>query len=131
MDSNTNGLQGSPASFARLIDYVMRDLPNVITYIDNVLGHALDHKKQLVLLELMFKRLRKYNLKLNVAKSIFGASEVNYLGYTISGDGIKPGREKVSDARFFEENKRICWIGKLFPVLDTALFGKCYSVDQA
>ena len=24
------GLQGSPASFARLIDYVMRDLPNVI-----------------------------------------------------------------------------------------------------
>ena len=73
------GLQGSPASFARLIDYVMRDLPNVITYIDDVLGHALDHKKQLALLELMFKRLKKYNLKLNVSKSIFGASEVNYL----------------------------------------------------
>ena len=31
------GLQGSPASFARLIDYVMRELKNVITYIDDVL----------------------------------------------------------------------------------------------
>ena len=31
------GLQGSPASFARLIDYVMRDLGNVITYIDDVM----------------------------------------------------------------------------------------------
>ena len=49
------GLQGSPASFSRLIDYVMRDLPNIITYIDDVLGHAVDHKKQLALLELMFK----------------------------------------------------------------------------
>ena len=96
------GLQGSPASFARLIDYVMRDLPNVITYIDDVLGHAVDHKKQLALLELMFKRLRKYNLKLNVAKSIFGATEVNYLGYTINGDSIKPGREKLEAVRKFQ-----------------------------
>ena len=31
------GLQGSPASFAWLIDYVMRDLGNVITYIDDVM----------------------------------------------------------------------------------------------
>ena len=31
------GLMGCPASFARLMDMVMRNLPNVITYIDNVL----------------------------------------------------------------------------------------------
>ena len=62
----------------------------------------MDHKKQLALLELMFKRLRKYNLKLNVAKSIFGATEVSYLGYTINGDGIKPGREKLEAVRKFQ-----------------------------
>ena len=94
----------------------------------------MDHKKQLVLLELMFKRLRKYNLKLNVAKSIFGASEVNYLGYTISGDGIKPGREKLEAVHKFQmpdslKKIRVCWFSKLFPVLDTTLFGKCYAVD--
>ena len=44
------GLQGSPASFARLIDYVMRDLGNVITYIDDVLCHANSHENQLLLL---------------------------------------------------------------------------------
>ena len=41
-------------------------------------------------------------MKLNVAKSTFGASEVNYLGYTIDGDGIKPGREKLEAVKKFQ-----------------------------
>ena len=57
------GLQGSPASFARLIDYMMRGLKNVLTYIDDVLVHSPSHTEQLVQLENVFLRLRKYNLK--------------------------------------------------------------------
>ena len=34
------GLQGSPASFARLIDYVFREIKGVITYINDVLTHS-------------------------------------------------------------------------------------------
>ena len=70
------GLQGSPASFARLIDYCMREIPGVLTYIDDVLVHCADHPSQLETLETAFLRLRKYGLKLNVAKSAFGAREV-------------------------------------------------------
>jgi hypothetical protein len=33
------GLQGSPASFARLMDYVMLGILGVLTYIDNMLVH--------------------------------------------------------------------------------------------
>ena len=95
------GLQGSPASFARLIDVTMRGLQGVLTYIDDVLVHTFDHESQLALLEQTFLRLRKYNLKLNVAKSSFGALQVNYLGYTISGDGIAPGKEKLQAVRDF------------------------------
>ena len=96
------GLQGSPASFARLIDYVMRELKNVITYIDDVLSHSRDHQSQLNLLEKVFKRLRRYDLRLNIAKSTFGASEVNYLGYTITGTGIRPGIEKLEAVKNFQ-----------------------------
>ena len=39
----------------------------------------------------VFIRLRKYGLKLNVAKSSFGAPQVTYLGYVINEHGIKPG----------------------------------------
>ena len=46
-------------------------------------------------------RLRKYNLKLNPAKSVFGADQVHYLGYSISGEGIRPGKEKMQAIKEF------------------------------
>jgi len=95
------GLQGSPASFARLIDYVMRGLEGILTYIDDILVHARGHEEQLRRLESAFLRLRKYNLKLNVSKSTFGATEVTYLGYSLSGEGVKPGEEKLDAVRKF------------------------------
>ena len=39
--------------------------------------------------------MRKYNLKLNPAKSVFGAASVHYLGYNISSEGIRLGEEKM------------------------------------
>ena len=87
------GLQGSPASFARLIDYVFRGIKGVITYIDDVLTHSKGHEHQLKTLEDTLLRLRKYNLKLNPGKSVFRADQVHYLGYSISGEGIRPANQ--------------------------------------
>ena len=95
------GLQGSPASFARLIDYVFRGIKGVITYIDDVLTHSKGHEQQLKTLEDTLLRLRKYNLKLNPGKSVFGADQVHYLGYSISGEGIRPGEEKMKAIKEF------------------------------
>ena len=36
-----------------------------------------------------------------MAKSAFGASSVNYLGYTLTGDGIAPGKEKLLAVKKF------------------------------
>ena len=52
-------------SFERLIDYVMRGLSGVLTYINDGLVHTPDHEMQLVLLEQTLLRLRRYKLKLN------------------------------------------------------------------
>ena len=101
MDGNPDGATGQPASFARLNDYVMRDFRGVLTYIAYVLVHTCDHEAQLKLLEQCLLQLRKYNLKLNVAKSVFGASSVNYLGYTLTGEGIAPGKEKLLAVKEF------------------------------
>jgi hypothetical protein len=81
------GLQGSPASFARLMAYVMRGILGMLTYIDNVLVHNKGHEEHLRTVEEVLLRLRKYGLKLNADQSIFGATTVQYLGYTINEDG--------------------------------------------
>jgi hypothetical protein len=44
-------------------------------------------------------RLRKYRLKLNTDKSIFGATTVQYLGYTINEEGVTLSVDKMEAIR--------------------------------
>ena len=93
------GLQGSPASFSRLMDYVIRELDGVLTYVDDVLAHTKGHIEHAKVVENVLWRLRKYGLKLNVSKTIIAADEVQYLGYTISGRGVSPSVDKIKALR--------------------------------
>ena len=101
------GLQGSPASFARLMDHVMRQIKGVLTYIDDVLLHTQKHEEHLVQLEEVFFRLRKYGLKLNAGKTLIAAEECQYLGYTINGKGITLSTDKTKTIQEFEIPKDI------------------------
>jgi hypothetical protein len=93
------GLKGSPASFARLMDHVMSGLKDVLTYIDDVLVHTPEHKGHLAALEAAFRRLERFNLKLNITKCTFAAAEVPYLGFHLTANGIRPSVDKVAAVR--------------------------------
>lgn len=97
------GLHGSTSSFARLIDLVLTGITNTVSYIDDIICHNRTHEDHVRTLGEVFKRLMKYNLKLNPSKCEFGASQVDYLGYTISGNGIQPGTDKTDALRMFPE----------------------------
>ena len=97
------GLAGSPSSFARMILYILRGLSNLICYVDDVLAHNKGHEEHLKTLEELMLRFRKYGLKINVEKSIFGASEVQYLGYTLENGRISPSKDKAEAVRNFPE----------------------------
>ena len=89
------GLAGSPAAFSRLMDLTMEGLSNTITYIDDTLVHAPDHPSLLHHLRDTLLRFRKANLKLNAEKCIFGSTEVQYLGHTLTSKGVRPGLSKT------------------------------------
>ena len=89
------GLAGSPAAFSRLMDLTMSGLTNTITYIDDTLVHAPDHPSLLVHLRDTLQRFRRANLKLNAEKCVFGSTEVQYLGHTLSDRGVRPGTSKT------------------------------------
>ena len=85
------GLQGSPASFARLIDYVFRGINGVITYIDDFLTHSRGHQDQLKVLEQTLLRLRKYNLKQSQSS---GQHQYTTWGTTSPARGFDQGRRR-------------------------------------
>lgn len=93
------GLLGCPATFSRLMQNVISGLPNVEAYLDDVLVHTANASENIKLLEELFNRIRKYGLKLNLGKCIFLADEVEYLGYKIGPQGVKPGSDKAEVIR--------------------------------
>jgi hypothetical protein len=77
----------------------MRGILGVLTYIDNMLVHNKGHEEHLKTVEEVLLRLRKYGLKLNADNSIFGATTVQYLGYTINEDGVTLSTDKMAAIR--------------------------------
>ena len=89
------GLQGSPASFSRLMAWITRELKGILTYIDDVLVHSKQTEEHVNQLRELFMRLRKYGLKLNPTKSIFATKQVQYLGFTLTPTGVSPAKDKL------------------------------------
>ena len=93
------GLTGCPASFSRLMEQIMRDADNIITYIDDVVVHNKTHSAHRDSLRTAIQRLVNSGLKLNLQKCIFGAKEVAYLGHMLTDKGIIPGKDKSAAVR--------------------------------
>jgi hypothetical protein len=84
------GLMGAPASFSRLMDVLLADTENVLTYIEDVLVHRQTHEQHLKHLAAAIDKIGTANLRLNPRKCVFGSDSVEYLGHTLSGEGVRP-----------------------------------------
>ncbi len=78
-----------------MMEKFMRGIPNVIVYIDDLLIHSKNHEDHLVYLEKVLQRLQENHMKLNIEKCFFGNTEVSYLGFVLTPEGIKPGKDKL------------------------------------
>jgi hypothetical protein len=86
---------GAPASFSRLMDVLLADTKNVLTYIDDVLVHSRSYEEHLKHLSAAIDKIGAANLQLNPKKCVFGLDSVEYLGHTLSWDGVRPGQDKA------------------------------------
>jgi hypothetical protein len=89
------GFGGSANIFQAQIIDLMASLEFVGAYMDDLLiitRQTLD--KHLQKMETMLTRLRDAGLKVNVAKSLFCAHELEYLGYILTREGIEPQLKK-------------------------------------
>uniref|UniRef100_A0A1X7TY68 Reverse transcriptase domain-containing protein n=1 Tax=Amphimedon queenslandica TaxID=400682 RepID=A0A1X7TY68_AMPQE len=85
------GLQGAPATFQRLMDWVLQGTEQFAgAYIDDVAIY-----KHLVYLNQVLTRLRKAGLTANPKKCKFGMTEVLYLGYKIGRGQVRPEDSKT------------------------------------
>ena len=90
------GFGGSADIFQAQMMDLMASLEYVRAYIDDLLiitrGTLDDHIEKI---EIVLARVRDAGLKVNAAKSFFCTHEIEYLGYILTREGIKPQNKKV------------------------------------
>lgn len=93
---SAQGLCNSPPAFQRLLDFIVRDIPGVYVYVDDLVICSQTHEDHLTALKEVLLRFRKYNLKCRPHKVQIATAEINYLGYNLShANGIRPGEMKT------------------------------------
>ena len=90
------GLCNSPDIFQEKMSELMVGLEFARAYIDDLLViTTVSFSDHLDDLEEVRSRLSESGLKVNAPKSFFGRTELEYLGYWITQDGVKPLSKKV------------------------------------
>lgn len=98
------GLANAPAVFQRLINRIVSPLKgqiSVLAYMDDILIPSKDAMSGLHALELVLRALRDAGLKLKLSKCTFLETKVDYLGYEVTQQGIRPGSHKIDAVENF------------------------------
>lgn len=97
----TFGLRNAGQTFQRYIHRALPDLDSVFAFLDDILIASSSPEEPEEHLRIVFDRLKRFHLRLNVVKFKFGLPEIQFLGHVVNRDGIKPTSEKVEAIREF------------------------------
>ena len=87
-------LKNSECTFQRVVHEVLRDLPYLFVYIDDILVSSLTVKEHEQHLREIFTRLRENNLTVNMEKCLIAQPTVTFLGHMVDSKGIPPSRRR-------------------------------------
>lgn len=91
----TFGLCNAAQTFQRFMNEVLRGLDFCYAYIDDILIASKDLEEHKVHLRQLFQRLQSFGLTINIGKCEFGRSQLCFLGYLVTPNGLSPNPQRV------------------------------------
>ena len=91
------GLKNAGATYQRAMTVIFHDMLHDIVedYVDDILAKSKTRMEHPVVLRRVFERLRKYQVRLNPKKCVFGVISGKLLGFIVSRRGIEVDPAKV------------------------------------
>ena len=92
------GLANAPATFQRVMNQLLRPYIGkfVLVYLDDLIVWSRSPEEHKTHLRLVLDKLKSADLRLKLSKCRFNQAELNYLGFVVGRDGIKPDPKKVA-----------------------------------
>jgi hypothetical protein len=89
------GITSATEIFQREMAKILQGLKGVEIYVDDILIHGATEAEHDSRLNEVLKVLKSAGLKLNESKCKYKQTSIDYFGHTISGNGVRPTKEKV------------------------------------
>ena len=99
------GLKNAGATFQRIIDNMFMNFENCFAYFDDILIFSESEESHKNDLEKVFQILNENGLKISLKKCSFFQPKLDFLGYEISQNGLKPTESKLNDIKNFPQPK--------------------------
>lgn len=92
------GVVNGPATFQGYINSALRDYLDLfcIAYLDDILIYSENAKTHTQDVRRVLERLLKHGLFVKLEKCVFGVSEISFLGFVLTTDGVKMDPSRVS-----------------------------------
>lgn len=100
------GFCNSPANFIRYVNHIFQPLINnnvMELYMDDIVIFAETPECCLTKLELVLETAARFNLKIKWSKCSFLQTKIDFLGHTVEGGMIWPGKEKTKAIEKFPQ----------------------------
>ena len=112
------GVASAPAIFQRSMETLLRDLPGLFVYLDDILITGSTLAEHLANLEGVLKRLSEAGLRLNKEKCAFFLEQIEYLGHTIDAQGVHPTGEKIKAIKNAPQPKNVTELRSFLGILN-------------
>ena len=89
------GLSAAPAIFQRTMESILRGLPRVCIYLDDILITGVNEEDHLHNLKAVLSRLKQAGFRLKRHKCAFLLPSIEYLGHVIDAEGLRPSGKKT------------------------------------
>ena len=104
------GLRNAPATFQRLVNVVLSGIPNCTAYLDDLVVYSSTWSEHMQILTMVFERLAKASLTLNLAKCDLGKATVTYVGKQVGHGQVRPVEAKVVAITGFPRTHYQTWV---------------------
>lgn len=103
------GLSNAPATFQAYINKALAEKLDVfcIVYLDDILIYSENADDHADNVKWVLQRLREANLFVNLQKCKFDTSEVRFLGYIVSANGVRMEEDRVEAIRSWPEPRNV------------------------
>ena len=106
------GLKNARATYQRLMDKVFREQigKNMDVYVDDMIVKSCEVQQHVEDLEEVFARIRKYNIRLNPEKCVYGVRRGKFLGFMLTNRGIEANPDKCEAIMKMRSPANLKWL---------------------